>query len=107
MRYLVWILRLLVFVLVLLFALKNTDPVDVRFYADHIIAGVPLIVVMLAAFVVGVLFALLAVLPAGLRRRREIRKLRRDVQRLQEPDRQSVAAAEGISPETIAPLAPL
>lgn len=107
MRYLVWILRLLVFVLVLLFALKNTDPVDVRFYADHIIAGVPLIVVMLAAFVAGVLFALLAVLPAGLRRRREIRKLRREVQRLQEPDSQSAAAAQGIAPETIAPLAPL
>lgn len=106
MRYLVWILRLLVFVLVLLFALKNTDPVNVRFYADHIVAGVPLIVVMLVVFVAGVLFALLAVLPAGLRRRREIRKLRREVQRLQEAGRPSVADQD-ISPETIAPLAPL
>ena len=106
MRYLVWILRLLVFVLVLLFALKNTDPVNVRFYADHIVAGVPLIVVMLVVFVAGVLFALLAVLPAGLRRRREIRKLRREVQRLQEAGRPPVADQD-ISPETIAPLAPL
>ncbi len=29
MRYLVWILRLVIFVIVLLFALKNTAPVDV------------------------------------------------------------------------------
>ena len=43
MRYLVWVLRALVFLLVLLFALKNTDPVNVRFYADHGIADVPLI----------------------------------------------------------------
>ena len=33
MRYLVWALRLLVFVAVLMFALKNTDPVAVKFYA--------------------------------------------------------------------------
>ena len=31
MRYLVWALRLLVFVAVLMFALKNTDPVAVKF----------------------------------------------------------------------------
>jgi len=32
MRYLVWVLRLLVFVIVLLFALKNTEPVQVSFF---------------------------------------------------------------------------
>lgn len=107
MRYLVWALRLLVFVLVLLFALKNTDPVDVRFYADHVIAGVPLIVVMLAAFVVGIVFTLLAVFPASWRRRRELRKLRRDMQRLQEAGKYGTEPESVIPPETIAPLAPL
>ena len=47
MRYLIWILRLAVFIVILLFALKNTDPVNVRFFADNVITGVPLIVVML------------------------------------------------------------
>lgn len=43
MRYLVWALRLLVFVAVLMFALKNTDPVAVKFYADYVVQDVPLI----------------------------------------------------------------
>ena len=51
MRYLVWILRLVIFIIVLLFALRNTAPVDVGFFGGHIVQQVPLIVVMLAAFV--------------------------------------------------------
>ncbi|TAL79933.1 MAG: LapA family protein [Burkholderiaceae bacterium] len=107
MRYLVWVLRLLVFVLVLLFALKNTDPVNVHFYADRTIAGVPLIVVMLAAFVLGIVLTLLAVFPANWRRRREVRKLRRDLQRLQELALKSGAPEPLAAREAIAPLAPL
>ncbi|OXR49643.1 hypothetical protein PuT2_07630 [Pusillimonas sp. T2] len=106
MRYLVWALRLVVFIVVLLFALKNTGPVDVNFYADHVVAGVPLIVVMLAAFVVGVLFALLAIVPAMLRRRREIKRLEREVSRLQASATPEVAHAP-ISPDAVAPLSPL
>ena len=32
MRYLLWIIKFLLFVLVLSFAVKNTDPVTVRYY---------------------------------------------------------------------------
>ena len=71
MRYLVWALRLLVFVAVLMFALKNTNPVEVRFYADYVVQDVPLIVVMLVVFVLGALFGLLLTVPAAMRRRRE------------------------------------
>src|SRR3546814_3983332 len=71
MRYFVWALRLLVFIAVLMFALKNTDPVVVKFYADYVVQDVPLIVVMLAAFVLGTLFGLLLTVPAAMRRRRE------------------------------------
>ncbi|WP_050866750.1 lipopolysaccharide assembly protein LapA domain-containing protein, partial [Bordetella pertussis] len=71
MRYLVWALRLLVFVAVLMFALKNTNPVAVTFYADYVVHDVPLIVVMLVVFVVGALFGLLLTVPAAMRRRRE------------------------------------
>jgi uncharacterized integral membrane protein len=50
MRYLVWALRLIVFVAVLMFALKNTDPVGVTFYGTWAVQSVPLIVVMLSTF---------------------------------------------------------
>ncbi|HYG41367.1 MAG TPA: lipopolysaccharide assembly protein LapA domain-containing protein [Bordetella sp.] len=104
MRYLVWALRLLVFIAVLMFALKNTDPVAVKFYADYVVQDVPLIVVMLATFVLGTLFGLLLTVPAAMRRRREAMRLRREVERLQ-------AAANGtqpvVAPEAIAPMSPL
>lgn len=107
MRYLVWILRLLVFILVLLFALKNTGPVDVSFYAGHVVTGVPLIVVMLVVFVAGVLFGLLVAAPSLVRRRREVRKLKRDLDRLHDRLRQPAVHNDAVVPETVAPLAPL
>ena len=108
MRYLVWILRLAVFVVVLLFALKNTGPVDVNFFADHIISDVPLIVVMLTVFVLGTVFGLLIAAPAIMRRRRETARLRRELARLEEKHRKPAGPQEAaVAPETVAPLAPL
>ena len=104
MRYLVWALRLLVFVAVLMFALKNTNPVEVRFYADYVVQDVPLIVVMLVVFVLGALFGLLLTVPAAMRRRREAMRLRRELDRVQ-------AAVNGttpsVPPEAVAPMSPL
>ena len=106
MRYLVWILRLAIFVLVLMFALKNTQPVSVTFFTDHILHDVPLIVVMLAVFVLGAVFGVLLTVPAAMRRRREIQRLRRDNERLQ-------ALADGqelvvnLPPEAVAPMSPI
>src|SRR5690625_2489794 len=84
MRYLVWLLRLLAFVVILLFALKNTEPVAVRFFADYTITGVPLIVVMLVMVVIGTLLGWLITLPSLLRHRREITRLKRDNGNLQQ-----------------------
>ena len=106
MRYLIWALRLLVFIVVLLFALKNTHPVAVNFYGDYAVQDVPLIVVMLSVFVLGAVFGLLLTVPAAMRRRREAARLRREVERLQAaslPPGQQVPVA----PETVAPLSPL
>ena len=97
-------LRLLVFVAVLMFALKNTNPVEVRFYADYVVQDVPLIVVMLVVFVLGALFGLLLTVPAAMRRRREAMRLRRELDRVQ-------AAVNGttpsVPPEAVAPMSPL
>jgi len=82
MRYLVWALRIVIFLLVLLFALKNTDPVTVRFFGDYVFAGVPLIVVLLLAFFVGALFAWLVSIPTRVRKTREVSRLKGEVDRL-------------------------
>lgn len=95
MRYIVWALRIILFLLVLLFALKNTDPVTVRFFGDYTFAGVPLIVVLLLAFFVGALFAWLVSIPTRLRKTREVGRLKGEVERLNRDvvdTRQSLAA---------------
>jgi len=106
MRYLVWALRLLVFVVVLMFALKNTDRVAVNFYNDYVLHDVPLIVVMLATFVAGAVFGLLLTVPAAMRRRREAMRLRRELDRVQNAINNQ-PSADTIPPESIAPMSPL
>lgn len=106
MRYLVWALRLLVFLAVLMFALKNTDPVTVRFYAEHLVSEVPLIVVMLTCFVVGTVFGLLLTVPANMRRRRELLRVRRELERVRADNGLAPTPVDS-SPENVAPLSPL
>lgn len=107
MRYLVWALRLVIFVVVLLFALKNTDRVNVYFFADHLISEVPLIVVMLASFVVGAVFGLLLTVPGVMRRRREIASLRRELDQARAAAKGGSAADAPPLPDVILPVTPL
>jgi len=89
-----------------MFALNNTEPVDVRFYGAHFMTGVPLILVMLAAFVLGTGFALLLAVGAMLRRGREVKRLKRELGRLQDDVHHPAEKIERPS-QTLAPLAPL
>lgn len=107
MRYLVWVLRLLVFVVVLLFALKNTQPVQVSFFADYALANVPLIVVMLVTFLLGLVLGLLIMIFNVTRKKREIAKLKRDLVRLEDQIQNPVKPTDPAAVEVIAPLAPL
>lgn len=110
MRYFIWILRLAVFVVVLLFALKNTDRVTVRFFVDTLTTDIPLIVVMLACFVAGTLFGLLLTVPASLRRRRELAAMRRDLERARTEAADLVPVAPTTappSPDVVLPMHPL
>ena len=69
MRYLLWILKIALFLLAFSFAVKNTDPVAVRYYLGaewH----APLIFVMLVAFCAGAAFGVVACLPQLFRLRR-------------------------------------
>jgi uncharacterized integral membrane protein len=77
-KYLLWFVRLLVFLVLLGFALRNTDPVTVRFYLGGEWQA-PLVIALLIAFVFGAGAGLLASLGAVLRKRHEIAQLRKQL----------------------------
>ena len=77
LRWIAWILRLLLFFLVLAFALKNSETVTVRAFLGHEWQA-SLVLVLLAFFGIGVALGLLACLPALFRQRRRISRLERE-----------------------------
>ena len=77
MRILTWTVRLAIFVFLVAFAAKNTDPVTLRFYFELAVQA-PLIVVLFGFFAAGAAFGVLALLATLLRQRREIAQLRRE-----------------------------
>jgi lipopolysaccharide assembly protein A len=86
MRYLQWILAPLVFLFFVTLAVKNTDPVAVRYFLGHEWRA-PLIAVVLLFFLIGVILGVLAMLGRSVRQRREIVLLRRELESLREPAR--------------------
>ena len=79
MRYLTWILRLFLFLVLLLFALKNTLPVRLHFFFD---TGwdVPLVVLLLGFFAAGAVLGVMACMGGLFRQRRSIRALKRELE---------------------------
>jgi len=88
MRLLTWAIRLALFLLLLAFAAKNTDPVALRFYFD-LAWQPPLVALLLGFFLAGAAVGVAAALGALLRQRRELARLRR------EAGRRAAAAAGG------------
>jgi putative membrane protein len=78
MKFLVWLIRILVFVLLLVLALANTQMATLNFLAGYSWPA-PLILIGLAFFVVGLLLGLLSSLPLLFRLRMENGRLRRDL----------------------------
>ena len=78
MRYISWTLRILLFLLLFGFALKNTDPVILRFYLGSQWEA-PLAMVVLVFFSVGAVAGVIACLTYFYRQRREILQLRKEV----------------------------
>jgi len=76
MRLLTWAIRIALFVVLLAFAAKNTEPVALRFYFD-LAWRAPLVAVLLAFFAAGVALGLLAMLGTWITQRREIARLKR------------------------------
>ncbi len=81
-RYLGLAVKLLVFLLVLGFALKNSHSVTFNSYLDYVWQA-PLIVMLGLAFMLGALMGVLALLPTVFRLRRELSRKPRVI----EPDK--------------------
>ena len=78
MHYLMWTIKLFLFLLILSFALVNTDPVTVRYYLGYQWHA-PLVSVLLVAVCIGALVGLLAGLFQVLRLRRQVAALKREL----------------------------
>jgi putative membrane protein len=76
-RILTWLVRAAAFLLLLAFAVKNTEPITLRFYFD-LAWQAPLVLLLLAFFAAGALVGLAATLTTILRQRRELQQLKRE-----------------------------
>jgi uncharacterized integral membrane protein len=97
MRVLTWAIRFALFVLLLAFAAKNTEPATLRFYFG-LAWQLPLVALLLAFFAAGTVLGLIAMFGTYLAQRREIARL----QRLEFSDKEDISqvasqppAAEG------------
>lgn len=84
MQYLMLLIKVALFLLILSFAIVNTDPVAVRYYLGFRWEA-PLVVVLLIAVCIGAAAGLLAGLFQVLRLRREVAALRRELRVAREP----------------------
>lgn len=75
MKYLVWLLRGFLFLILLGFAVKNDEPVVLRYFFGYEWHS-SLIVVLLLFFAVGAAVGMLAVLASLLRQRKELAALK-------------------------------
>jgi putative membrane protein len=78
MRYLIWLLRVVVFLLLLGFAVKNDQPVVLRYFLGYEWQA-SLVVVLLLFFAAGVGTGMLALMGNILRQRKEIARLDREL----------------------------
>ena len=78
MRYFNWILRVALFIVLLGFAVKNDQPVTLRYFFGYEWQS-SLVVVLLIFFAAGTAIGVLAMLASVLQQRREIARLKRDL----------------------------
>ena len=76
MKTLAWLLRIIVFLLLLAVAIKNSGIVTVEFFFD-VSWQLPLVFVMLIFFALGAVAGVTAAITTLFRQRREISRLRR------------------------------
>ncbi|TJZ74023.1 LapA family protein [Chitiniphilus eburneus] len=78
MRYLLWLIKFLLFVVLFVFAMHNAEPVALKFLLGYSWEA-PLALVLLAFFILGALLGLTAALGQVVRQRRELVALRKEL----------------------------
>ena len=77
-RGVTWLLRALLFAVMFLFAIRNTDPVTLRFYFDQSWQA-PLVLVMLASLALGAALGVVACLSKLFSQRRALQALKSEL----------------------------
>jgi len=83
LRFLAFLGWLAVFAVLLVFAIKNTEPATLHFYFDRTWQA-PLVFIVAASFVAGAVFGVIACIAPIARQRREIARLEKEL-RLRQP----------------------
>jgi lipopolysaccharide assembly protein A len=78
MRYLNWILRVVLFIVLLGFTVKNDQPITLRYFFGYEWQS-SLVIVLLIFFAAGATVGVLAMFANALQQRREIATLKRDI----------------------------
>ena len=79
MKFFIWLLRIVLFVVLLGFAVKNSSMVTLHFFFDAA-WPLPLVAAMLIFFAAGAVAGLSAALGTFLRQRRELVRLRQELE---------------------------
>jgi putative membrane protein len=87
MRYVLWLAAPVLFLFFLTLAVKNLDPVIVRYFLGYEWRA-PLIFVLLIFFIVGAMLGILATLGHVVRQRRELTVLKRELDAQRAPARE-------------------
>ena len=82
MHALLWICRIFIFLFLLAFAMKNTEPVSIHFFFDASWQA-PMIIVVLAFFFGGMMLGVLALLGRVFGLKREISHLKRSIKAIE------------------------
>ena len=85
MRAIAWLIRIVVFVVFLAFAIENTEPVVINLFLGYYLEA-PLVLFLLGTLLIGVLLGMFMLVPNLLRKRRELARLRRESQQRSRPN---------------------
>lgn len=83
MTVLTWAIRLIIFFFLMVFAMRNTQPITLQFILDYVWEA-PLVIVLLVFFAGGAILGVLSVVGVIFRQRREISRLKRSASKMQE-----------------------
>ncbi|CAJ91947.1 Lipopolysaccharide assembly protein A domain-containing protein [Cupriavidus necator] len=103
MKLFAWIVRIVVFVLLFVLALRNTAEASLQLFFNAVWHA-PLILILFAAFVLGAVAALASIAPNLMRQRMELARLRRAL--ADAGAQASASAASPPSPTSAAAAAP-